>query len=51
MKNKNPTKNAASCNERRDFVALAAKVRKAGAMQDRRKKRTKERTNAFEGWV
>jgi len=32
-------------NGRRDFIALAAKFRKAGTMQDRRKRREKEKEN------
>lgn len=43
MKNKK-TKNP------RSFVSLAAKLRKGGAMGDRRKKRSKERANHFDGW-
>ena len=43
-------KNKRNANRSRNFVALAAKVRNAGAMGDRRKKRSKEPKNHFDGW-
>lgn len=45
MAKKNKTSGSTATCGRRDFVALAAKFRKAGTMQDRRKRREKEKEN------
>lgn len=52
MKNTYNNKNSKTTSDivGRNFVSLAAKCRKGGAMGDRRKKRAKEKGNLFQGW-